>query len=46
MDEFEFIETNEVSLKTWSKKVMYELLPSVGGLYLPLLADSHYMFIR
>ena len=46
MKYFEYIDTSAFSIKARSKREMYDLLTSKGGIYLPKLQDSHYKLIR
>ena len=46
MEQFEYIETNALSIRAYSKKEMYDLMTSKGGIYLPKIQDSHYKFVR
>ena len=45
MEKFSVISINEVSLKTKSKKEIYDLLTTEGNIYLPPRCDTHHKFI-
>ena len=46
MEGFDEIIQNEISLKAKSKREIYNLLASSGGVYLPPMKDCNYKFIK